>query len=209
MTLTGSDLVHATYRPIFGQLADVPTTSLPIIPSSHVTQDSGTGLVHCAPAHGAEDYAVMQSLGLLSTSPSGSSNSNSSISSGALVCHVNGLGQFSYDVADVVGSEAARRLVDKDVLDQGGREIVGLLTEVGALRKIQRFKHRYPYDWKTDKPVIVLCAANLFLRLPYYHVADHVCIGQHLNGSQTSTTSRKMPLPLCRMSHLFLQSVGY
>ncbi|KAI0371272.1 isoleucyl-tRNA synthetase [Pilatotrama ljubarskyi] len=169
--LDGSDLVGATYRPIFaslhGSTASLP--SLPIIPSSHVTRDSGTGLVHCAPAHGAEDYAVMQTLGLISSSaPSSSPEPAASTSSSVvtdLLCHVNGLGQFTEDVADVVGKEAATRLVEKDVLEQGGREIVALLTEIGALRKVQRFKHRYPYDWKTDKPVIVLATSQWFANL--------------------------------------------
>ncbi|OSD08764.1 isoleucyl-tRNA synthetase [Trametes coccinea BRFM310] len=167
--LDGSALVGATYRPIFAPLhrSSSSLPSLPIIPSSHVTRDSGTGLVHCAPAHGAEDYAVMQSLGLIKTNSSSASESAASTPSAAtdLVCHVNGLGQFTEDVADVVGKEAAGRLVAKDVLDQGGREIVGLLTEIGALRKVQRFKHRYPYDWKTDKPVIVLATSQWFANL--------------------------------------------
>lgn len=99
----------------------------------------------------------MQALGLIRTSTSTEATASVSSAAGAdLVCHVNGLGQFTEDVAEVVGQEAAQRLVGKDVLDQGGREIVALLTENGALKKVQRFKHRYPYDWKTDKPVIVL-----------------------------------------------------
>ncbi|KAL1943823.1 hypothetical protein VTO73DRAFT_3641 [Trametes versicolor] len=163
--LEGSDLVAAGYRPIFAPLHSSPASlpSLPIIPSSHVTHDSGTGLVHCAPAHGPEDYAVMQSLGLISSSSTSSSSASSSAVD--LVCHVNGLGQFTSDVADVVGKEAASRLVDQDILDQGGREIVSLLTELEALQKVQRYKHRYPYDWKTDKPVIVLATSQWFANL--------------------------------------------
>ena len=151
----GSDLVGATYRPIFASLHEsyVTSPSLPVIASAHVTNDSGTGLVHCAPAHGAEDYAIMQSLGLISSSPTPTPAADSSRT---IVCHVNGLGQFTEDVADVVGKEAASELVAKDVLGDGGRAIVALLTKIGALRKVQRFKHRYPYDWKTDKPVITL-----------------------------------------------------
>ncbi|CDO75434.1 hypothetical protein BN946_scf184693.g3 [Trametes cinnabarina] len=165
----GFELVGATYRPIFAPLHSSASSlpSLPIIPSSHVTRDSGTGLVHCAPAHGAEDYVVMQSLGLIRTNSSTSSElSVPTLSASAdLVCHVNGLGQFTEDIVEVVGKEAANRLVAKDVLDQGGREIVGLLTEIGAVRKVQRFKHRYPYDWKTDKPVIVLATSQWFANL--------------------------------------------
>ncbi|OBZ77732.1 Isoleucine--tRNA ligase [Grifola frondosa] len=155
--ISGSELVGASYRPIFSSLfsaADVPA-SLPIIASSHVTPDSGTGLVHTAPAHGAEDYAVMRSLGLLSTS----------VTAQNLVCHVNELGLFTDDVAEVVGHKAAGALVGKEVLGDGGKAIVNLLKEIEALRKVQRIKHRYPYDWKTDKPVIVLATSQWFTNL--------------------------------------------
>ena len=150
-------MIGSSYRPIFAPLHHSPSAlgSMPIISSSHVTNDSGTGLVHCAPAHGAEDYAVMQALGLISSSPAKTLADASSTAS-EIVCHVNGLGQFTEDVADVVGKDSAPELVAKDVLADGGRAIVGLLTNIGALKKVQRFKHRYPYDWKTDKPVITL-----------------------------------------------------
>ena len=153
--------MNIKYRPIFSSLKSEPTSvsSLPVIVSPHVTPDSGTGLVHCAPAHGAEDYSVMQALGLVSTSATSSTASTPTPSpspSNDLICHVNGLGQFTSNVAEVVGEEAASSLVAQDVLGDGSRAIVDLLKRVGALNKIQRFKHRYPYDWKTDKPVITL-----------------------------------------------------
>ncbi len=100
----------------------------------------------------------MQALGLISSSPTKTlADATPTLSKGSeIVCHVNGLGQFTEDVADVVGKDSAPELVAKDILSEGGRAIVGLLTKVGALKKVQRFKHRYPYDWKTDKPVITL-----------------------------------------------------
>ncbi|KAI0938609.1 hypothetical protein AcW1_001709 [Taiwanofungus camphoratus] len=155
----GSDLVGATYRPIFSSLLDstqetTSSTSLPIISSSHVTPDSGTGLVHCAPAHGAEDYAVFRELGLLSSS-----------SPANLLCHVDGLGQFTEDVVDIVGKKAAVTLVGKYVLGDGGKAIVALLSEAGALRLMEKYRHRYPYDWKTDKPVIVIATSQWFANL--------------------------------------------
>ncbi|KAI0747007.1 isoleucyl-tRNA synthetase [Daedaleopsis nitida] len=167
--IDGSDLVGSSYRPIFASLNTSPSTicSLPVIPSPHVTNDSGTGLVHCAPAHGSEDYSVMQALGLISSSPASSLADTTSNPNNIprLVCHVNGLGQFTPDVAEVVGKETASELVEKDILNEGGRAIVSLLAKVGALRKIQRFKHRYPYDWKTDKPVITLATSQWFANL--------------------------------------------
>ncbi|KAG6816435.1 hypothetical protein H0H87_006097 [Tephrocybe sp. NHM501043] len=145
----GSDLVDVAYTPIFTPLA--PSIPLKIIPASHVTSDSGTGLVHCAPAHGAEDYHAFLSLGLVSTSKN-------------MVCHVDGEGKFTSEVVDIVG-ESGAGIVGQEVLGDGSRAVVELLKKVGALVKVQRFKHRYPYDWKTDKPIIVTATSQWFADL--------------------------------------------
>ncbi len=34
--------------------------------------------------------------------------------------------------------------------------MVGVVRELGVVRKVQRVKHRYPYDWKTDRPVLIM-----------------------------------------------------
>ena len=139
----GSELAGARYRPLFSSLAsDAASESLAVIASTHVTSDSGTGLVHCAPAHGAEDYNLFKQEGLLS------STSN-------IVCHVGEGGLFTNEVTHVVGKEAGQTLVGQPVLDNGSRTIVDHLKNMKRLLKIERFKHRYPYDWKTDKPIIV------------------------------------------------------
>ncbi|KAG6831067.1 hypothetical protein H0H92_012990 [Tricholoma furcatifolium] len=148
--IQGSDLVDVAYLPIFSSIVP-PASNFKIIPASHVTSDSGTGLVHCAPAHGAEDYHAFQDLGLISTSKN-------------MVCHVDGEGKFNSEVADVVG-DLAHTLVGKEVLSDGSRAIVELLKKVDALVKVQRIKHRYPYDWKTDKPIIVTATSQWFADL--------------------------------------------
>lgn len=112
-----------------------------IVHSAHVTGLSGTGLVHCAPAHGEEDYAAFRSLGLLSNA--------------TILCHVDETGAFSPEIANVVGEEAAASLVGKNVLDEGNAAILDLLRKKRMLVKRENTCHRYPYDWKTDKPVIV------------------------------------------------------
>lgn len=128
------------YRPIFSSLT--AQNPLKIIPATHVTSESGTGLVHCAPAHGAEDYHAFQSLDLLSNPDD-------------MICHVDGEGKFSRSVIDVLGFEAAKEVQDKEVISDGSKSIVDILKRLNRLVKIKRIKHRYPYDWKTDKPIIV------------------------------------------------------
>jgi isoleucyl-tRNA synthetase len=139
----GSELAGARYCPLFASLAsDAVSESIAVIASTHVTPDSGTGLVHCAPAHGAEDYNLFREQSLISSTSS-------------IVCHVGEGGLFTNEVVHVVGKEAGETLIGQPVLDNGSRTIVGFLKNMGRLLKIERFKHRYPYDWKTDRPIIV------------------------------------------------------
>ncbi|KAJ8083181.1 isoleucine-tRNA ligase [Marasmius tenuissimus] len=151
--VTGSDLVGLPYTPIFSSLnTSKEQPSLKIIAANHVTADSGTGLVHCAPAHGAEDYHAFRSLGLI-------------LDADSIRCHVDGAGAFSPEVAKVVGEEASKTLIGQPVLEGGSKAVVDLLKQMGALVKVQRFKHRYPYDWKTDKPIIVTATSQWFANL--------------------------------------------
>ncbi|KAI0701964.1 tRNA synthetases class I-domain-containing protein [Cytidiella melzeri] len=148
--IQGSDLVNASYRPIFAPLQP-QCSSLPVIHSSHVTADSGTGIVHCAPAHGHDDYLAFRNLGLLK-SPS------------SLLCHVDGLGKFTSRVTEVMG-QSGERFIGQEVLADGNRTMVNLLKELNVIQKVWRMKHRYPYDWKTDKPVIIMATSQWFANL--------------------------------------------
>ncbi|KAF8219688.1 isoleucyl-tRNA synthetase [Tricholoma matsutake] len=126
--------------------------ALKIIPGAHVTSDSGTGLVHCAPAHGGEDYQAFLALNMLSGPNS-------------MICHVNAEGKFTAEVANVVGDRAARSLIGQEVLTNGSKAVVELLKMSGSLVKVQRIKHRYPYDWKTNEPIIMTATSQWFADL--------------------------------------------
>lgn len=151
--MQGSELINASYTPLF------PSTSPSIAPfkiiaSSHVTADSGTGFVHCAPAHGAEDYVVFKTLGLLRPH-SQVPDSNAVRGSFPIVCHVDWEGKFDASIVDVVGDEVGKRLIGLEVLDKGAREVRDILLGTGRVVATKNIKHRYPYDWKTGKPVVV------------------------------------------------------
>jgi isoleucyl-tRNA synthetase len=74
-----------------------------------------------------------------------------------MICHVDGAGKCTPEIADVIGKDAAKELVGKDVLKGGGKAMVELLRGMGeeVLYGVEKIKHRYPYDWKTGEPVIV------------------------------------------------------
>lgn len=133
-----------------------------VIPAAFVSAESGTGLVHCAPAHGAEDYTAFRSLGLLQEGDQCQ-----------LICHVDGKGQFVNSVCDIIGEEKGRCLAGLDVLGEGTTTIIQILREMdGVLLKEESIKHRYPYDWKTDKPIIVtyVLSQNIFILLLIYFI---------------------------------------
>ena len=101
----------------------------PFLPGGHVVASEGTGLVHTSPAHGFEDYAVGVSHGL------------------DLECLVDGEGRYA---AKVGGAYAGL-----DVLGAGTDAVVSALKEGGHLVSEEAHSHRYPYDWRTKKPVII------------------------------------------------------
>ncbi|CAE6460788.1 unnamed protein product [Rhizoctonia solani] len=137
-TITGAELMGTTYKSPFG------ATQSPVFTAKHVTADSGTGLVHTAPAHGPEDYAAWRSTKR----------------DGEILCPVDNEGRFT----NAVGDEWAR-LVGKEVLGDGNIEVIRILKEQGLLVKKETIRHRYPYDWKTKKPVIFRATSQWFTNL--------------------------------------------
>ncbi|KAG1900331.1 tRNA synthetases class I-domain-containing protein [Suillus fuscotomentosus] len=150
--IKGADLVGAQFRSVFSPIHPSGSMSAKIIAASHVTSESGSGLVHCAPAHGAEDYLAFRALGLLQGPTD-------------IICHVDDAGKFSPGVAHVVGEEAAQALVGQEVLKGGNKAIIRLLESIGSLVRVQKIKHRYPYDWKTGEPIIVTATSQWFANL--------------------------------------------
>lgn len=76
-----------------------------------------------------------------------------------MLCHVNAEGAFSPTISEVVGSDLANELVGKSVLGEGNKTVVQVLQKMGRVLKVERIKHRYPYDWKTDEPIIITCVS--------------------------------------------------
>jgi isoleucyl-tRNA synthetase len=101
-----------------------------------VSSTSGTGLVHSAPAHGAEDYAAYRSY--------------SASAARDLLCPVDEDGKFTEALPTF-----RERLSGLPVLDQGTNEVITILEECDALVKEVKIRHSYPHDWRTKKPIIV------------------------------------------------------
>jgi isoleucyl-tRNA synthetase len=116
----------------------------PIIHADFVSAESGTGLVHCAPGHGMEDYEALQPL----------------IKEGtvAVKAPVDNLGRFD----DMASPADPKLLAGQHVFKEGNETVLGLLRAKNLLVHHHNYKHKYPIDWRTKEPVIIRATAQWF-----------------------------------------------
>ena len=114
-----------------------------VITGLHVTADSGTGSVHTAPMHGADDYTVSNKYGIASK-----------------LMLVSDEGFF-------IESEAmqALELSGLSVADKGNFKVLGILNEKGALLKKLNIKHSYPHCWRHKSPIIFRATPQWFISM--------------------------------------------
>jgi isoleucyl-tRNA synthetase len=106
------------------------------VPAAFVSDADGTGLVHIAPAFGADDFALGAEAGLPVVRP------------------VDDAGRFEADV-DVVGGMGVK---DADpILEQ-------MLDEAGLLFRTDRMRHSYPHCWRCDTPLIYMARDSWYVR---------------------------------------------
>jgi isoleucyl-tRNA synthetase len=110
-----------------------------VFTAGFVTMDSGTGAVHIAPGHGADDYVLGMEHKLPILSP------------------VDDHGRFT----DEAGLP---NLTGKYVFD-ANPDIVELLRERGVLLGEERFHHSYPYCWRSKTPIIFRNVDQFFIRI--------------------------------------------
>ena len=107
-----------------------------IYPSEFVTLDTGTGLVHMAPGHGQEDYAVGQRFGLEPYAP------------------LTDDGRFTEPAPEFLRGV---RVFDANNL------IIDVLKEKGFLVYEGKIKHSYPHCWRCKNPVIFRATPQWFI----------------------------------------------
>ena len=110
-----------------------------VFTADFVTMDSGTGAVHVAPGHGADDYA----LGIEHNLP--------------ILSPVDDHGRFTHEAG-------LPNLTGKYVFD-ANRDIVELLRQRGMLLGEQKFHHSYPYCWRSKTPIIFRNVEQFFIRI--------------------------------------------
>ena len=139
--LRGSEMVGWSYRRPFDWLEYPEGRAHEIIlGESFVSAEDGSGVVHMAPAFGADDYAAGQRHNLAFLQP------------------VDARGEFPRDLP-VVGGLFVK---DADAL------LIEELKRRGVLWKAGRLMHSYPHCWRCDTPLLYYARTSWFVRTTGY-----------------------------------------
>ena len=110
-----------------------------IMMGQFVTMDTGTGAVHIAPGHGADDYNVGMQYGLPVLSP------------------VDDDGLYTAECG-------VPALVGKHVFDSN-EDVIQMLVERGLLLGREEFTHQYPHCWRSKTPIIFRAVKQFFISM--------------------------------------------
>ena len=112
----------------------------PVVLSPYVTLEQGTGLVHTAPGHGAEDYEIGQKYGLPTLAP------------------VDDSGVFTEEAGHFAGQ----------FVFKANKPIIEHLRSTGALAGHADMTHSYPHCWRCKQPIIFRAMEQWFIALDHH-----------------------------------------
>lgn len=130
----GSELVGLKYEPPF-RYAQLEKGHL-VVPGDFVSDTSGTGIVHIAPAHGEDDYKVARQNGI------------------SFLNVIDGRGRYNEEITDLAG----RFVKDCDI------DIVKMLSERSLLFSKERYEHSYPFCWRCKSPLLYYATESWFIK---------------------------------------------
>ena len=123
--------------------------SVPLLAGDHVTDDAGTGFVHTAPGHGADDYLVWLTHGHReipdTVDPDGAYYPNVALFGGLKVLETEGKKAGKFGPANPA--------------------VIEKLIEAGRLLARGRLEHSYPHSWRSKAPVIFRNTPQWFIRM--------------------------------------------
>jgi len=134
----GSDLKGLIYKPVFDYALKEfdKEEAWRVVVADYVTTEDGTGVVHTAPAFGADDYATGQKWDIPMFNP------------------VDEEGRFTDKVEDFAG----QWFKDAD------KEISRAIKEKSLMYKHETYLHNYPFDWRKGTPLMSYPVESWFIR---------------------------------------------
>ena len=133
-TYSGQDLVNKAGLSFHHPFLD---RVVPSVLADYVELDQGTGIVHTAPGHGADDFLTGQKYGLETYAP------------------IDDKGVYLEGLPEYKG---------QDVFS-ANPTIVKILDDRGALLASHEYKHSYPHCWRCHNPVIFRATEQWFIKM--------------------------------------------
>jgi isoleucyl-tRNA synthetase len=137
--LKGQDLLGLHYEPLY-TFYPVEGDYAYVVAADFVSTDDGTGIVHMAPAFGADDMEVGRKYGL------------------PLIQTVDAAGRFKSEVTPWAG----QFVKDADPAIQAELQSRGLLYKAGV------YEHTYPFCWRCDSPLLYWAKPTWYVRTSQY-----------------------------------------
>ena len=135
-TTTGDKLVNIVVEhPFYSRL-------VPILHGDHVTNDNGTGMVHTAPTHGVEDFALGKEHDL------------------SMEIFVKANGCYSENT----------KLFAGEFIFKANDKIVELLGQKKRLMNFDKIKHSYPHCWRHKTPLAFRATPQWFISMEQQHL---------------------------------------
>ena len=133
----GKDIEECRYEQLMPYEANQETggDSFRVLCDSFVTTEDGTGIVHTAPAFGADDYKVGKKYGI------------------GILTMVDRQGKFVDGLGEFSGRYVKNYKDDPNYVDVNV-DICVLLKKENRAFKVEKYEHSYPHCWRTDKPIL-------------------------------------------------------
>jgi len=164
--VSADELVALFVEHPFAPLDEFWGYDVPLLPGDFVTEDAGTGFVHMAPSHGADDYELFVRNGLVDRM------THNILEDSSFAEHVPLFA--GYQVFDDKGREGP-----------ANRAVIQKLIEAGALLARGKLKHSYPHSWRSKAPVI-------YRNTPQWFVAIDRPLSDHLDEYGQSIRQRAL-----------------
>ena len=135
----GSELVGTRYEPLFPYFSEHEKDgAFVVLEDNYVTTDTGTGIVHQAPAFGEDDFRVLRAAGI-QVAP----------------CPVDMEGQFTNEVTDFKGMH----------VKEADKHIIRHLKDKGNLYIQEVIDHSYPFCPRSNTPIIYRTIDSWYVRV--------------------------------------------
>ncbi|KAF6831686.1 isoleucyl-trna synthetase [Colletotrichum plurivorum] len=142
--IKGKDMLGWKYEPPFNYFyEEYKDIAFRVLNATYVTDDSGTGIVHQAPAFGEDDYNVALAGGIVTEKKPPPDPIDDS-------------GHFLSRVSDFAGMH----------VKEADKHIIKYLKGTGRLVVDSSLKHSYPMCYRSDTPLIYRAVPSWFVRIP-------------------------------------------